>query len=123
MLLSVSAKKKLAVQRSQEVVRGRLLLRNYTQVGGGYLARWVCLSCLLVAVSWFCASAWQPPGCLSTSVGLPRALLTLALTHIWLHRRLPVQASVAANYDYNIRSEQVGGWHECHGLHGRTRAF
>lgn len=32
MLLSVSAKKKVAVHRSQEVVRGRLLLRNYTQV-------------------------------------------------------------------------------------------
>ena len=30
-LLSLSAKKKVAVQRSQEVVRGRLLLRNYTQ--------------------------------------------------------------------------------------------
>lgn len=36
-LLSLSAKKKVAVHRSQEVVRGRLLLRNYTQVGCGAL--------------------------------------------------------------------------------------
>lgn len=53
LLLSLSAKKKVAVQRSQEVVRSRLLLRNYTQ------------------------------------------------------------AAVAANYDYNIRTEQWAG--ELHG--------
>ncbi|PRW57685.1 outer envelope pore isoform A [Chlorella sorokiniana] len=60
-LLSVSAKKKLAVQRSQEVVRGRLLLRNYTQ------------------------------------------------------------ASVAANYDYNIRTEQWGGEVHAHLSHAIFR--
>ena len=54
-LLSVSAKKKLAVQRSQEVVRGRLLLRNYTQVGG---ATWRA-GCAL-AVSWLLSLGSAP---------------------------------------------------------------
>ncbi|KAL4457292.1 hypothetical protein ABPG75_012157 [Micractinium tetrahymenae] len=53
LLLSLSAKKKVQVQRSQEVVRNRLLLRNYTQ------------------------------------------------------------AAVAANYDYNVRTEKWAG--ELHG--------
>ncbi|EFN55602.1 hypothetical protein CHLNCDRAFT_52218 [Chlorella variabilis] len=35
LLLSLSAKKRVQVQRSQEVVRNRLLLRNYTQASLG----------------------------------------------------------------------------------------
>lgn len=61
LLLSLSAKKKVQVQRSQEVVRNRLLLRNYTQ------------------------------------------------------------AALAANYDYNVRTEKWGGELHAHLSHAIFR--
>ncbi|PSC73740.1 outer envelope pore [Micractinium conductrix] len=61
LLLSISAKKKVQVQRSQEVVRSRILLRNYTQ------------------------------------------------------------AAVAANYDYNVRSEKWAGELHAHLSHAIFR--
>lgn len=103
LLLSLSAKKKVQVQRSQEVVRGRLLLRNYTQASGGRpataprCADFGQLPCAGRATAWPARIILAPHG-RSHAADKRASSATLRF----------LQAAVAANYDYNIRTEKVG---------------